>query len=120
MVQIISWILRSNFDSQVSASAFSISGSGFEVSSSVLYTAGNDVADVFGESPYGSKTAYAYNWFQNAAYNQRTFISDSGSQVVLEQLPDQAFTNDVQHATTPYIVSQLISTRDTIYLDSTH
>ena len=99
----------SALDSQVSASAFSISGSGFEVSSSVLYTAGNDVADVFGESPYGSKTAYAYNWFQNAAYNQRTFISDSGSQVVLEQLPDQAFTNDVQHATTPYIVSQLIS-----------
>ena len=99
----------SSIDSQHSASAFSISGSFGEVSSSVLYTAGNDISDVFGQSPYGSKTAYAYNWFQSASYDQRTYISDSGSQVVLEQLPDNNFTNDAQHATTPYIVSQLIS-----------
>ena len=98
-----------SLDSQVSQSAFSISGSGFEVSASVLYTAGNDIADVFGQSPYGSKPAYAYNWFQNAAYNQRTFISDSGSQVVAEQLPAQNFTNDTQFASTPFVVSQLIS-----------
>ena len=98
-----------SIDSQQSASAFSLSGSFGEISSSVLYTAGNDIADVFGESPYGSKTAYSYNWFQSASYDQRTYISDSGSQVIAEQLPAQLFTNDVQHATTPYIVSQLIS-----------
>ena len=98
-----------SIDSQFSASAFVISGSFGEVSSSVLYTAGNDIADVFGESPYGPKTAYAYNWFQSASYDQRTYISDSGSKVIAEQLPEQLFTNDVQHATTPYIVSQKIS-----------
>ena len=32
-----------------------------------------------------------------SSYDQRTYISDSGSQVVLEQLPDNNFTNDVQH-----------------------
>ena len=98
-----------SIESQLSASAFTISGSFGEVSSSVLYTAGNDIADVFGESPYGPKTAYAYNWFQSASYDQRTYISDSGSKVIAEQLPAQLFTNDVQHATTPYIVSQKIS-----------
>ena len=98
-----------SIDSQLSASAFTISGSFGEVSSSVLYTAGNDIADVFGESPYGTKTAYAYNWFQSASYDQRTYISDSGSKVIAEQLPAQLFTNDVTHATTPYIVSQKIS-----------
>ena len=96
-------------DSQASASAFSISGSGFEVSASVLYTAGNDLSDVFGESPYGSKVAYSYNYFQSASYDQRTYISDSGSQVIVEPLPKQTFSADVQHATTPYVVSQLIS-----------
>ena len=97
-----------------SASAFSINvavdgTSSLEVSASVLYTAGNDIADVFGESPYGSKIAYAYNWFQSAAYDYRTYISDSGSKVEVEPLPANNFSNDVQHATTPYIVSQLIS-----------
>jgi len=41
--------------------SFVVSGSGIgEVSSSILPTAGNDISDVFGESPLGPKDAYVY------------------------------------------------------------
>ena len=98
-------------DSQPSASAFSISGSalGTEISASVLPSAGNDISDVFGESARGSKKAYAYNYFEKAAVDHTTYLSQSGSQVVVRQLSTQDFTQDIQHATTPYIQSQLIS-----------
>ncbi len=98
-------------DSQPSASAFSISGSalGTEVSSSVLPSAGNDISDVFGSNPRGSKDAYAYKYFQKAAVDHTTYLSDSGSQVVAIELGNQAFTNDIQNASTPWIQSQLIS-----------
>ena len=98
-------------DSQPSASAFSISGSalGTEISASVLPSAGNDISDVFGESARGSKKAYAYKYFEKAAVDHTTYLSQSGSQVVVRQLSTQDFTQDIQHATTPYIQSQLIS-----------
>jgi len=97
-------------DSQVSASAFSISGSdlGTEVSASVLPSAANDLSDVFGESARGSKNAYVYKYFEKAATDQSDEIT-AGAQVVLETLPDQDFSYDIQHATTPWIKSQLIS-----------
>jgi len=98
-------------DSQPSASAFSISGSalGTELSASVLPSAGNDISDVFGESPRGSKKAYVYKYFEKAAGDQTNYIAQSGSQVIALELGEQVFTQDIQHASTPWIQSQLIS-----------
>ncbi len=98
-------------DSQPSASAFSISGSlfGTEISASVLPTAGNDLSDVFGESAFGGKKVYSFKYFENAATDFANHIITSGSQVSLVALADQDFTQDVQHASTPWIQSQLIS-----------
>ena len=98
-------------DSQPSASAFSISGSllGTEISASVLPTAGNDLSDVFGESAFGSKKVFAFKYFENAATDFTTHLTNSGSQVSLVALADQDFTQDCTHASTPWIQSQLIS-----------
>jgi len=98
-------------DSQPSASAFYISGSalGTELSASVLPSAGNDISDVFGESPRGSKKAYVYKYFEKAAGDQTNYIAQSGSQVIALELGEQVFTQDIQHASTPWIQSQLIS-----------
>ena len=98
-----------SIDAADSASAFSISGSFGELSASVLPSAGNDLSDVFGESPRGSKKAYSYVYYENEAINQTSYLSDSGSAVILETLPTQNFSQDIQHATTPWIQSQLIS-----------
>ena len=97
-------------DAQPSASAFSISGSalGTEVSASILPSAANDLSDVFGESARGSKNAYVYNYFEKTATDLASVLTAGGS-VILETLPDQVFTNDIQHASTPWIQSQLIS-----------
>jgi phage tail sheath protein FI len=97
--------------SQPSASAFFISGSalGHAVSASVLPSAGNDISDVFGESPRGSKDAYVYKYFEKAATDHTNYLAESGSQVVAIELGNQVFTNDIQHASTPWIQSQLIS-----------
>ena len=97
-------------NSQPSASSFSISGSelGIAVSASILPSAVNDLADVFGESARGSKNAYVYNYYENAAANLADEIL-GGAQVVLETMPDQEFLQDISHASTPWIKSQLIS-----------
>ena len=99
-------------DAQPSSSAFSISGSllGISgISASVLPTAGNDLSDVFGESPFGSKHVFSYKYFENAATGFVNHIANSGSQVSLVELADQDFTQDCTHASTPWIQSQLIS-----------
>ena len=92
--------------SEASASGFSISGSllGTEISASVLPT-----ADVFGESAFGGKKVYSFKYFENAATDFADHLTNSGSQVSLVALSDQDFTQDIQHASTPYIQSQLIS-----------
>ena len=97
-------------EAQASASAFTISGSllGTEISASVLPTAGNDLSDVFGESVFGSKKVFSYKYFENAATDFTNHFS-SGSTISLVALSDQDFTQDIQHATTPWIQSQLIS-----------
>ena len=47
--------------------SFVVSGSGIgEISSSLDSTDNNDVTDVFGSNPRGSKDAYAYSYFKNA------------------------------------------------------
>ena len=97
--------------SQPSASVFSISGSllGSDISASVLPTAGNDLSDVFGESAFGSKKVFSYKYFENAATDFTTHLNSSGSQISLVALSDQDFTQDSQHASTPWIQSQLVS-----------
>jgi len=97
-------------DAQPSASAFLISGSalGTSVSASILPSAANDLSDVFGESARGSKNAYSYVYFESAATNQSDELND-GAEIILETLPDQDFGYDIQHASTPWIKSQLIS-----------
>lgn len=100
---------NTTIDTQPSASSFSISGDELTaVSASVLPSAANDLSDVFGENPRGSKNAYAYTYFEKAA-TDLTSVLTAGGEVILETLPDQDFTYDVQHASTPYIKSQLIS-----------
>lgn len=97
-------------DCQPSASAFSISGSQINagISASVLPSAGNDLSDVFGESARGSKKIYVNKYFEKAASGTvNNFLS--GSQVTIIDLGTQEFTQDIQHASTPWIQSQLIS-----------
>ncbi len=94
-----------------SESAFQISGSflGYNQSASIDPAAGNDLSDVFGESAFGTKKAYTYTYFEKSAVDAVSHDLTSGSKVALIQLPTQEFTNDVQHATTPWVKSQLIS-----------
>jgi phage tail sheath protein FI len=97
--------------SPVSASAFSISGSnlGVVISASVLPSAGNDIGDVFGESPFGAKNAYVYTYFEKTATDASVSLN-SGSDVELIQLETQDFTGqDTTFASTPWVKSQLIS-----------
>jgi hypothetical protein len=98
-------------DAQPSSSNFYISGSDLEFagSSSVLPNSNQDIRDVFGTSPYGTKGGYVYSYFEKTATDQTTFISDSGSVVEIVELADQVFAQDVTFASTPWIKSQLIS-----------
>ena len=94
----------------VASSTFTISGSalGFSGSVSILPSAANDLSDVFGESARGSKNAYVYNYYENAATTLANALA-SGSQIVLETMPDQDFLQDISYASTPWIKSQLVS-----------
>ena len=85
--------------------SFVVSGSGIgEISSSLDSTDNNDVTDVFGSNPRGSKDAYAYSYFKNA-YDG---IEDK-NEVQSVVLPTQNFSYDASTAVTPYVKSQLIS-----------
>jgi hypothetical protein len=99
--------------SSPSASAFQISGStlGYNQSASIDPAAGNDLGDVFGESPFGTKNAYTYTYFEKTATNAVANDLVSGSSVVLIQLPTQEFAAEdgPTFASTPWIKSQLIS-----------
>lgn len=105
--------ITASIDSQPSESVFRIELSGSDVSyntaisASILYTAGNDLSDVFGESARGSKGAYMSQFFENAASN---FSVEDGDTIVLVNLAEQSFVGqDVSNASTPWIKSQLIS-----------
>ena len=101
-------------DADVSSSDFVIELSGSDaayntaISASILYTAGNDLSDVFGGNPRGSKGAYVSQFFENAAAS--VFNAASGSVISLVNLGEQSFVGqDISHASTPWIKSQLIS-----------
>jgi len=88
--------------------SFYINHADLNVSSSILSTAVNDLSDVFGESPFGSKKAYAYTYFENEA----SFYTGSvANNIVISRvvLPTQNYKFDAQAAETPMIQSQLIS-----------
>ena len=95
----------------LSSSTFNISGSelGTAVSASVVPSSGSDISDVFGDSPFGSKNAYVYNYFEQGATDATGYFIESGSKVEFVSLADQALNFDTTRATTPYIKSQLIA-----------
>jgi hypothetical protein len=106
--------ITASIDAQESSSLFKITLSGSDssyntaISSSVLYTAGNDLSDVFGESARGSKGVYVSQFFENAASN--SFDASRGDEVVLVELGEQSFVDqDSSFASTPWILSQDIS-----------
>jgi len=85
--------------------SFVVSGSGIgEISSSLDSSDNNDVTDVFGSNPRGSKEVYAYSYFKNT-------YDGMASKPVVEAvvLPTQDFSYDASTAATPYVKSQLIS-----------
>jgi hypothetical protein len=100
--------------SQSGSAEFLISGSSLftglpnQISASILPSAGNDIADVFGQSSFGTKGAYAYTYFEKTAVDTAIPFA-SGAQVELVELPAQEFSGDVSFAETPFIVSQDIS-----------
>ena len=107
--------ITASIQSLPSSSEFNISVSGshsaynLTISSSVLPSAGNDLSDVFGESPRGTKGVYVSQYFENAATLLSSSI-DAGAKVVLIDLDDQDFSGqDVSYASTPWIQSQIIS-----------
>jgi phage tail sheath protein FI len=84
--------------------AFSLNASFGQISSSLSPTSVEDVSDVFGESPFGSKTAYVYTYFENAASG----IVPNTNAISASVLPTQDFLQDTQVAETPWVKSQLI------------
>lgn len=86
--------------------SFSVSGSGIgEVSASLYPRDPNDVNDVFGSNPLGSKDGYVYTYFQNKAED---IVTQSGSTVEAVTLGTQEF-GEARGAETPWVQSQLIS-----------
>jgi hypothetical protein len=86
--------------------SFVISGSGIGfISASILASTTNDISDVFGESPFGSKAAYAYNYFENIASQ---FTGSAGNNIEISEvvLPTQNFAEDAKVASTPWVKSQ--------------
>ena len=79
------------------------------VSASILPTDTNDLADVFGESPFGSKQAYVFNYYENMAGNYTGSVT-SNIAVSAIALPTQDYTGGsadaYSQAITPWIVSQ--------------
>jgi len=81
---------------------------GVNVSASILPSATNDLADVFGESPFGAKSAYAYSYFESVA---GYYTGSAGNNIVITRvvLPTQDFAYNTTAAETPIVKSQLIS-----------
>ena len=77
------------------------------ITSSIKTISTNDISDVFGESPFGAKKAYAYTYFENKADNLIVTMSVDGIKAVA--LPTQDYTDAFSVAETPYVVSQNIS-----------
>jgi len=79
-----------------------------DISASILPSATNDLSDVFGTSPFGSRAAYTYNYFENLATHY-TGSNTNGIVITSAELPNQDYTFDAKAAETPMVQSQLIS-----------
>jgi len=91
----------------VSASKFEITLVGETgISASINPTDGNDIGDVFGVNPRGTKDGYVYNYFEKASADA---ITSGQEQISIISLSDQVFSTDAIHASTPWIQSQLVS-----------
>ena len=90
---------------------FTISGSNiaYNGSASIDPSEGNDIGDVFGESPFGTKKAYTYTYFEKTATDTSASFATSSADVEILELPTQEFTTDTTYASTPMVKSQLIS-----------
>jgi hypothetical protein len=103
-----------DFTHIASSSNFTLSGSvlNFAGTASVAPDSFSDINDVFGTSAVntiaGSKNVYAYNYFNNAAYNIENAIESGIGQLRLVQLPNQDFTppGGATSASTPWVMSQ--------------
>jgi phage tail sheath protein FI len=87
--------------------SFLLSASAVFTSASILPSATNDLADVFGESPMGSKGAYSYLYFEDLA-TEYSGSSTSNTVISLSVLPNQVY-GAAQQAETPIVKSQNIS-----------
>ena len=78
------------------------------ISASILPSSTADIADIFGESPFGKKRAYAYTYFENATGNYTGSVADLQGVVIYgTTLPNQNFEYDSSVATTPWVKSQV-------------
>ena len=85
------------------------SGSGAaSVSASIFQEATNDISDVFGESPFGAKAAYGYLYFESSSLGYKNDTALDGVKIYEVNLPTQVY-GDAEEASTPIVVSQLIS-----------
>ena len=84
-----------------SSFTLALTGSGTSYSASLNPSEGNDVSDVFGESPLGNKDGYVYTYFENSV----TVNNDVSASI----LPTQDFSGEASVAATPWVKSQLIS-----------
>jgi|694.fasta_scaffold14272_12 hypothetical protein len=74
---------------------------------SLVPSSTQSVDDVFGTSPLGTKEAYVYGYFSDAATTTYTsFNTASNANVSYVILGDQNFTADATYASTPWIQSQ--------------
>ena len=74
---------------------------------SLVPSSTKSVDDVFGTSPLGTKEAYVYGYFSQAATGTYTsFDTASNANVSYTILGDQNFTYDATYASTPWIQSQ--------------
>jgi hypothetical protein len=93
------------------SSSFVINNAGIMGSSytlNLLPSSTNDVSDVFGESPFGTKAPYTYAYFEN--YAATLSGDDYGIQRVT--IPTQDFRQDITYASTPWVQSQTGSAQD--------
>jgi len=82
------------------------------VAASILPKDANDLSDVFGTSPFGSRGAYTYTYFENlasASYSNAAAGDWGGTSISVAELERQDYAFDAQAAETPMVQSQLIS-----------
>jgi hypothetical protein len=99
-------VIASN-NTAANSGSFLLSSSFGWISSSILPKNTNDISDVFGESTFGSKTAYAYTYFEYFASSSFSNPAN-GTIMSVETLPTQDFAFDASAAETPVVKSQLV------------